>query len=110
MSNILNNEKQILINLIHLNPYPSYKVMQKKLEKQLRLWAEYGEVNHTCCKTIYENPFDEDLVVKMGKIIHDRGGFTALQANFTVIVDMWRGHESIYLEKLFERVTPEWRS
>lgn len=84
--------------------------MQKKLEKQLQLWAEYGEVNHTCCKTIYENPFDEDLVVKMGKIIHARGGFTALQANFTVIVDMWRGHESIYLEKLFERVTPEWRS
>ena len=90
--------------------YPTFKQMQKKLERRLDLWSEYGQVNHDCCKAIYENPDDEDLVVKMGKIIYQRGGMTALQANYYIIVYEWSNKNlASHLEKVFEKVSDEWQ-
>ena len=89
--------------------YPSFKDMQEKLKRRPSLWAEYGAVNHDCCKSIYDSPHNEDLVVKMGKIIYKRGGMTALQANYYVIVFEWKNKElASHLEKVFEKVCDEW--
>ena len=90
--------------------YPDFKTMQQKLERRPDLWVEYGEVNHDCCKKIYENPNDQEIIVSNGKIIYDRGGMTALQANYYVIIFHWKNRElASNLEKVFEQVTDEWK-
>ena len=90
--------------------YPTFEEMQNKLKRRLDLDSEYGKVNHDCCKAIYENPQNEDLIVKNGKIIYHRGGFTALQANFYIIVYEWNNTIlASKLEKIFEKVSDEWQ-
>ncbi len=110
MAMLPNNEYQMLINLIQTNSYPPFKEMQRVMEKRPDLCAEYGQVNHIWCQAIYDNPFDEDIVIKGGKIIYSRGGFTALQANFYIITFMWRGYGKDHLSTIFEKVTNEWKS
>ena len=57
------------------HPYPSYNEMIGRLP--LQQFAEYGELNHLWCKTIYENITDD---VKITENV--RGGSQALIQNF----------------------------
>jgi hypothetical protein len=109
MSQLRNVHNQILVNLIHTNPYPSFEEMQKKMEDRPYLLAEYGKLNHVWCKAIYENPFDESAVIERGKIIYSTGGFSALQANFDIITYLWRGYGSNHLSNIFSKVTDQWK-
>jgi len=72
---------RLLLKLKH--PYPSYDEMYAKLP--FMLLAEYGEPNHEWCKKIYENITNVILVRSMGENINKRGGFQAMQANFTTL-------------------------
>ena len=59
---------------------------QPMFARDIQMWlCEYGEWNHEMCKEIRANILDRDKVKEIGKRIHDRGGFTALQANFYIL-------------------------
>ena len=101
------------------NPYPSYKEMTNKLNDHIELSAEYGQTQHACCKTIYENPNDDELIVTMGKRIHALGGTQALASNFSIIKyfspysssrDVEIKLQTRIIESYFEEVSPEWKS
>jgi hypothetical protein len=99
------------------NKYPSYEEMRSKLEANIQLLNQYGDENHICCKIIYENPSNKDLIVKIGKEIFERGGINALQMNHAIIkyASPYATSNNIYvrsqpsiIEMYFQNVTPEW--
>lgn len=115
----IQKENKMIEEYVKLNPYPSYDEIEKKLEKHLDLYAEYGDLNHFCCKIIYENPTNKDLIVKMGKKIYERGGMTALQSNYHVIryfTPFWESSNLVIksyarmFDFYFTEVTDEWRA
>jgi Tol biopolymer transport system component len=111
--------EEIVNEYVLNNKYPSYDEITKLLleNKRLDLFSEYGEYNHELCKEIYENINDEKIVVKNGKLIYKRGGFTALQANFYIISSIFLKSDNIIinsqprcLEYTFQKVTPQWQA
>jgi len=70
---------------VFLNPYPSYDEITKNIERRMDLEAEYGVLNHTWCKTIYENPTNKKLIVETGQAIYRMGGMQALTKNKEII-------------------------
>jgi len=117
MSQVSKEAKQVE-KFVKNNKYPSYEEMLSKLEPNIELWSEYGDVNHVCCKIIYENPSNRDLIIKMGKEIFNRGGMHALQINHAIIkyASPYATSDNIYvrsqasiIEMYFQNVTPEWR-
>jgi hypothetical protein len=93
--------------------------MTQKLNDHITLSAEYGQTQHVCCKTIYENPTDDKLIVKMGKRIHALGGIQALASNYAILkhfspysksTDIEIKLQVRIIESLFEEVSPEWKS
>lgn len=106
------NQEQLL-DYVRNNSFPCYDEMCKRLEAHVELWAEYAEYNQTACKIIYENPLNRSLIVKMGKLIYERGGFKALQANFYTItcfspLAKVQGYAK-QLEYIFGDVSKEWQ-
>ena len=109
-----------LLLYVEQNPYPEYCLIEELLLKHDRweLLSEYGQINHILCKKIYENPNDENIIVSCGKQIYKRGGFTALQANYYVIIQFYkksRDEDIRYcypkkLEFTFEKITSEWKA
>ena len=47
--------------------------------------AEYGLWNHEQCVELRANILDRAKCKEIGQRIHDRGGFTALQANYYIM-------------------------
>ena len=99
------------------HPFDSYEKIIKMFDdnNNIQLYAEYGELNHMMIKTIYENPFDEAVILESAKKIYDRGGFTALQANYYVLVYAFSKTENSNIKlhhktiaKLFPKICPEW--
>ena len=52
--------------------------------------AEYGEYNHEYLKIIWENRNDDTIIKTCGENINQRGGFTALQANYYAFLHVMR--------------------
>jgi hypothetical protein len=78
------------------NTFPSYRKMSKLMDtvakvrpdmagKIMEWGCEYGEFNHECCKKMYDSGFDKAVCREMGEIIHQRGGFQAMWANFYIL-------------------------
>jgi hypothetical protein len=111
-------ENEMLLAFVKENPYPTYEVMLNKLNAEL--WAEYGKINHVCCKIIYENPTNKDLIVEMGKKIYECGGIRALYANHDILnyhspYGDRKNHNVIrsqarMIEFYFEDVCSEWKA
>lgn len=114
----------VIAAAVKARPYPAFNTISDglRVRERLDLMAEYGEVNHGLCKTIYENtPHGVEAIVEAGKAIYARGGMQALQRNYYVIIDqlqtasMRGGSDQDYaearfwLEKTFEQVTDEWK-
>ena len=77
---LIRKEEKIIEDFVKWNPYPDFKYITDILssnDNYLDMFVEYGEINHEHCKTIYENPHNEDLIIEMGRNIHNRGGVTA---------------------------------
>ena len=116
MSNLQAYTK-LLEDYVKENPYPSYEEMETKLMQDLILYSEYGKMNHNCCKKIYENPTNKNLIVEMGKQIFTAGGIQALSANHKILKYHSPFSESTdteirswgkSLEFYFMDVTPKW--
>jgi len=58
----------------------------------MRWMAEFGDWNYEQCKIMREQILDYGVSKELGQKIYDRGGFTALQANFYIMKNfMCRG-------------------
>jgi len=111
-------EKELIEEYIKVYPYPDYDIMLKNIENNIELWAEYGKNNHICCKIIYENPNNEELIIKMGKKIYELGGMQALTMNHSTIKyfsPYWKSTNMIIksqggiIESFFQGVCDEWK-
>jgi hypothetical protein len=112
-------EDEVIIEFVKVTPYPSYEEMLEKLDKHIGLWCEYGKQHHICCKTIYENPTNKNLIIEMGKKIYKMGGMQALSANHTIIKcfsPYWDSTNIIIktqgriIEEYFQDVSSEWKA
>lgn len=83
--NTSDTKDEAIKQFVILNPYPSFDEMSKNIERRIDLEAEYGVSNHAWCKTIYDNPTNENLIVETGKAIYRMGGMQALSKNLEVI-------------------------
>jgi len=115
---LIQEENEVIEEFVKVTPYPSYEEMLETLENHIELWAEYGNFNHVCCKTIYENPLNKNLIVEMGKNIYAMGGLQALSANHSIIKyfsPYWKSTNIIIkmqgriIEEYFQDVSSEWK-
>ena len=70
--------------------YPSYDEVCKLIEKDIDLWAEYGEYNHECMETIWNNYQNKSVVKEMGEVINKNGGFQTMESNFYTLCKVLR--------------------
>ena len=112
-------EDEMIIEFVKVTPYPNYEEMLEKLDKHIDLWSEYGIKNHICCKIIYENPTNKNLIVEMGKKIYEMGGMQALSANHTIIKYLspyWNSTNKIIksqggiIQEYFQDVSSDWKA
>ena len=70
---------------IAAHPFPSYKEMCDRIDKNLKdafiYNAEYGKFNHSALEKIYNSNINKEMSQKIGRQIYERGGMQALQAN-----------------------------
>ena len=108
-----NDDNAIIIRFVQTNPYPSYEEMMERIDCRVDLFAEYGSKNHVCCKIIYENPTNKELIVEMGKAIYKMGGLQALSKNHEII-KCFSPYKTLVqgriIEEYFEGVCAEWKS
>jgi hypothetical protein len=111
-------EDEMIVEFVKVTPYPNYEEMLEKLDDRIDLWSEYGECHHICCKIIYENPTNKNLIIEMGKKIYEMGGLQALSANHTIIKffsPYWKSTNVIIktqariIEEYFQEVSSEWK-
>jgi len=116
---IIETENDIIKSFVTSTPYPSYQEMMDYLKNNIELECEYGEINHNLCKTIYENPTNEELIIEVGKKIYKRGGIQALYANYTILKyfsPYWRSTNIVIKSQgsmighFFQSVTEEWKA
>jgi hypothetical protein len=119
ITDLIQVEDEIIAEFIKVTPYPNYEEMLEKLNNHIELFAEYGQQNHICCKIIYENPKNKQLIVKMGGNIYERGGIQALSANHSIIKyfsPYWNSTNVVIkmqgriIEDYFQDVTSEWKA
>ena len=112
-------ENEVIEEYVKVYPYPSFTKMMNNIKEHIELWAEYGKFNHICCKLIYENPTDKEMIIKMGTKIYERGGMQALSCNHAVIKyfsPYWESNNPIVkshgaiIEDYFQEITPEWKA
>ena len=108
---LIRKEEKIIEDFVKWNPYPNYQYIIGKLEsdnKFLDMFAEYGELNHEFCKTIYENPNNEELIIEMGRNIDSRGGKWALFNNIRVLRLVFNeNHMNHFVVKGYARIIEE---
>lgn len=112
-------EHEMITEFVKITPYPNYEEMLEKLDNNIELWSEYGEQHHICCKLIYENPSNKNLIIEMGKKIYEMGGMQALSSNHTIIKyfsPYWSStnitiqKQGKIIEEYFQEVSPEWKA
>ena len=87
--------------------YPSYDEVCKLIEKDMNLWAEYGEYNHECMETIFNNYKTKSVVKEMGEVINKNGGFQTMQSNFYTLCKVLKqilNNQNEYDEQLFKEL------
>ena len=99
----MNPETTPELNICNDFTYPSYEFVSNELitfsaENRdycesiniFNIDAEYGEYNHEYLKMIWDNINDDTIIKTCGENINQRGGFTALQANYYAFLHVMR--------------------
>ena len=119
IENFIQVDDEMIIEFVKATPYPNYEEMLEKLDNHIDLWSEYGIQNHICCKIIYENPTNKNLIVEMGKKIYKMGGMQALSANHTIIKYLspyWKSaniiikSQGVIIQEYFQDVSSDWKA
>jgi hypothetical protein len=112
-------EDEVIVEFVKVTPYPNYEEMLEKLFNHIELLCEYGKKHHICCKIIYENPTNKNLIVEMGKKIYKMGGIQALSAIHTIIkyfspycnsTNIIIKTQGKIIEVYFQDVSSEWKA
>lgn len=112
-------ENEMILEFVKMNNYPNYQEMLNKLQNNIKLLSEYNQQNHICCKIIYDNPTNKNLIVEMGKKIYQSGGIQSLSAIHSIIKyfsPYWNSTNYIIkmqgriIEEYFQDVTVEWKA
>jgi len=77
-----------LESFIKANPYPTMEEMECLHMTRIDLDAEYGLLNHSLCKKLYENMYKENCKVYVDKFIEgvkSTGGLQALKCNLETL-------------------------
>jgi hypothetical protein len=83
-----NETDQSIEDFINSNPYPSISDMSLSLNRRWDLDAEYGEMNHSLCKLLYENLHKDDKTPVLNNFINtikSTGGNQALKCNIETV-------------------------
>jgi hypothetical protein len=79
------------LNVCNDFQYPSYDYVCIELLKfDWEFHAEYGTCNHEFLKILWENIDDENIIKTIGSEINERGGITALTANYYTFLHVMR--------------------
>ena len=115
----ITEEDKMILQFVQKYPYPDHEDMLAKLNYYVDLYTEYSKLNHDCCKIIYENPNNEEIILNMGKQIYKNGGIKSLKATHRILKyfsPYWsssniivKSHGSM-IEVYFQSVTSEWKS
>jgi hypothetical protein len=84
----LDDSSKSCIDFITSNPYPSYDIMDEKLDRRIDLSSEYAKSNHNFCKKLYENfedPSKFSEILDNANKIFNCGGFQALYCNIETV-------------------------
>ncbi len=74
-------------SFVATHPFPSYKEMQSAIERHpdvamsMAMWAEFGKPHYEVLKAAYDSAMDPEVIRKAGQVIHELGGFRAMQMN-----------------------------
>ena len=116
---LIRAENAIIEEFVKSMPYPDYEEMLDILDDHMELWCEYGKNHHDCCKIIYENPTNKELIIEMGKKIYGMGGMQALSANHSIVTyfspygkskDIRVRTQCKMIELYFQEVSSKWRA
>ncbi len=70
--------------------FPSYDDVSNLIKDDLQLSAEYGISNHNNLNKLWEHIHDKDVIRMVGEEINNRGGGTALRANYYILLQIMR--------------------
>lgn len=119
MEQKITEEDKMILQFVKKYPYPDHEVMLSKLNSYVDLYAEYSKLNHACCKIIYENPTNAEIILNSGKQIYKNGGIELLKATHRILKyfsPYWSSSNIIVksqgsmIEVYFQGVTSEWKS
>ena len=102
-------------------PYPTFENMRLFIERSRfrnKLKGEYTQMSHLCCKIIYENPSNQELIIKMGKKIYAEGGMNLLWTHHVILMafsplgdrKLCTDFQNKIIEKHFRNVCSEWNT
>ena len=115
-------EEKLILAYTAKYPCPSYDEIVREMERAMSekpehaghifMWmAEFGHANYELCKRVYANPYDTEATKAAGQSIYDRGGHTAMQANYYVMKNfMCRGALRCFLGGFIWHGVGEWRA
>ena len=92
-------DKEIVITkeVLNICYYPDYEDVREMIENIPESLLEHCEwldehsfENHECMDRIWNNIVDRDLIQTMGEEINKRGGFVAMQANYYILLHVFR--------------------
>ncbi len=115
----LKQEMNNVIEFVKNNPYPDYNVIIHKIYNNIELYSEYGRMQHTCAKIIYDNPYNEKLIAKVATRVYNSGGIQSLRALHYIIKYLSPYYQEknndarcypAILNFYFDRCCEEWRA
>ena len=72
------------------NEYPCYDQVVQLIGNNLAMFSEYGEFNHNMMNKIWNDIHNTDKLKVIGRLINDRGGFTAMTNNHGALMTVVR--------------------
>ena len=106
---------EITLEVLLRYEYPDHEDVIEMIENipeefvEISEWLdEYSFENHECMERIWNNIVDRDLIQTMGEEINKRGGFVAMQANYYILLHVFR---TFYGDKIDKdpRILIAWR-
>ena len=73
------------VDALYATQFPTYDELHKLVLQVNMEWEwELGPNNHLLLKRIFDSKLNEDVVREVGNEINERGGYTAMVANFLI--------------------------
>ena len=71
-------------------PYPGYDEDIKLIRGNVAMCAGYGELNHAWMENMYNDMFDTNKIIVIGKLMHKRGCLNTMNDTFSTCMTVVR--------------------